>query len=424
MYEVVVGIDFGSSGSGYAYSFYNKNDINQGNIFGANADNKVPTEIILDEQSSILQFGAECKQYLKEKGINLCHQRNVNSLSLKHGKFKKFGMQDSTKNQKRLKNINFAIFLIFQYFVGSYLLKHDKLKNFEGSRAPKETRLYKLLYFKDIKIQLYNKSKFIKAKNSGKELPLKLVIKKVLEKLKELAINEIKSKRPLISESKIKWVVTVPAIWGENEKSVMMDACIEAGLVDQNTDKSLFFSLEPEPASLYCFNNGNIDKTFFKEGEYYIICDLGGGTGDIVAHLVGSNENLSEIHPSCGGIYGSNEIDRLIFENIINSLFGCKNFKEFLSKYKIKNKESEDGGILFNDWCELEREIKEFKEGTNNLKISKNEKCPINFSLFQDIFDDNIDLNDFVDKYNKNIKEIDLNLTVKSKKKMDYRISL
>ena len=345
MYEVVVGIDFGSSGSGYAYSFYNKNDINHGNIFGANVDNKVPTEIILDEQNSILQFGAECKQYLKEKGINLCH------------------------------------------------------------------------YFKDIKIQLYNKNKFIKAKNSGKELPLKLVIQKILEKLKELAINEIKSKRPLISESKIKWVVTVPAIWEENEKGVMMDACIEAGLVDQNTDKSLFFSLEPEAASLYCFNNGNIDKTFFKEGEYYIICDLGGGTGDIVAHLVGSNKNLSEIHPSCGGIYGSNEIDRLIFENIINSLFGCKNFKEFLSKYKIKNKESEDEGILFNDWCELEREIKDFKEGTNNIKISNNEKCPINFSLFQDIFDDNIDLNDFVDKYNNNIKEIDLKLTVKSKRK-------
>ena len=150
---------------------------------------------------------------------------------------------------------------------------------------------------------------------------MKLVIQKILEKLKELAINEIKSKRPLISESKIKWVVIVPAIWGENEKGVMMDACIEAGLVDQNTDKSLFFSLEPEAASLYCFNNGNIDKAFFKEGEYYIICDLGGGTGDIVAHFVGSNENLSEIHPACGGIYGSNEIDRFIFENIINSLF-------------------------------------------------------------------------------------------------------
>jgi len=43
-------------------------------------------------------------------------------------------------------------------------------------------------------------------------LPLKLVIQKILKKLKELAKNEIKSKRPLISESKIKWVATVPAI--------------------------------------------------------------------------------------------------------------------------------------------------------------------------------------------------------------------
>ena len=103
----------------------------------------------------------------------------------------------------------------------------------------------------------------------------------------------------------------------------------------------------------------------------------------------------------------------MIFENIIYSLFGCKNFKEFLTKYKTKNKESEDEEILFNDWCELEREIKDFKEGTNNIKISNNEKCPINFSLFQDILDDNIDLDELIDKYNQNIKEIDLKINVK-----------
>ena len=73
-------------------------------------------------------------------------------------------------------------------------------------------------YFKDIKIQLYNKTKFIKAQNREKELPLKLVIQKILEKIKELAKKEIKTKRPLISESKIKWVVSVPAILGEYEK--------------------------------------------------------------------------------------------------------------------------------------------------------------------------------------------------------------
>ena len=61
-YEVVVGIDFGSSGSGYSYSFYNENDINHGEIFQANVDNKVPTEIILDDHNYTIEFGEGCKR--------------------------------------------------------------------------------------------------------------------------------------------------------------------------------------------------------------------------------------------------------------------------------------------------------------------------------------------------------------------------
>ena len=72
-YEVVVGIDFGSSGSGFSYSFFNENDINHGYIYGANVDNKVPTEIIIDDNYKILEFGAQCKQYLKEKGLKIGH---------------------------------------------------------------------------------------------------------------------------------------------------------------------------------------------------------------------------------------------------------------------------------------------------------------------------------------------------------------
>ena len=41
--------------------------INHEEIFQANVDDKVPTEIILDHDYSILQFGATCQQYLKEK---------------------------------------------------------------------------------------------------------------------------------------------------------------------------------------------------------------------------------------------------------------------------------------------------------------------------------------------------------------------
>ena len=351
MYEVVVGIDFGSSGTGFAYSYFNTNKIIHGQIYGASVDYKIPTEIILDDNNFVISFGAECIKYLKEKKLENGH------------------------------------------------------------------------YFKGIKMELYENKNIIKAKNSGKELPLKLVIQKVLETIKEMAIKEISKNRPYINEQtdKIKWVVTVPAIWDEHKKSIMMEACIDAGLVDKNRDKSLFFALEPEAASLYCSINKEIDRDHFKMGEYYIVCDLGGGTGDIVAHLVGSNNNLNEISPSCGGNYGSNEIDKYIFKDIIFKLFGCLNFNGYISKYKKKNSENKedniDEGELFYDWTELEREIKDFKEGATNKKIENNEKYPINLSLFQDILDDDIDINELIEEYNNNLWEDNLKLTVKKNKK-------
>ena len=349
MYEVVVGIDFGSSGTGFAYSYFDKSKIVYGQIYGASVDYKVQTEIILDDNNYTIQFGADCVKFLKEKGLNTGH------------------------------------------------------------------------YFKGIKMELYENKSTITAKNSGKELPLKLVIQKVLEKIKEIAIKEISKNRPYLNNQpeKIKWVVTVPAIWDEHQKSIMMESCIGAGLINDNTDKSLFFALEPEAASLYCSINKEIDREYFKEGEYYIVCDLGGGTGDIVAHLVGSNNKLNEIYPSCGGNYGSNEIDKLIFKEIILKLFGVQDFNSYYLKYKRKNginefNEEYDKGVLFDDWSEFERKIKDFKEGATNEKIENKEKYTINLSLFQDIFEDDIEISELVDEYNNNIYDDNLKLSVKN----------
>lgn len=140
----------------------------------------------------------------------------------------------------------------------------------------------------------------------------------------------------------------------------MMDACVEAGLVNIIDDKSLFFALEPEAASLYCSRDDSINKDYIKKGEYYIICDLGGGTGDIVTHLIGNNKRLEEIEPSCGGNYGSNEIDKKIFETIIYQLFGYKDFPSLLNKYQTLDLDEKDEGLLFESWCNLEKDIKEF----------------------------------------------------------------
>ena len=128
MYEVVVGIDFGSSGTGFAYPYFDKTKIIHGQIYGASVDYKVQTEIILDDNNYTIQFGADCVKFLKEKGLNTGH------------------------------------------------------------------------YFKGIKMELYENKSTITAKNSGKELPLKLVIQKVLEKIKEIAIKEISKNRPYLND--------------------------------------------------------------------------------------------------------------------------------------------------------------------------------------------------------------------------------
>jgi len=359
MDEVVVGIDFGSSGSGFAYAFGdNIDEINIGHIYGANADNKVPTEIIIDDNNNAVFFGNDCLDYIKKKGINAGH------------------------------------------------------------------------YFKEIKMNLYEKKTEIQAKNSEKILPLTLVIQRVLEKLKELAIAEIKKNRPS-EQNNIKYVVTVPAIWEESQKNIMMDASIKAGLIKEEDDKSLFFALEPEAASYYCSNNKSIE---IKEGDYYIICDLGGGTGDIVTHLIGANKNVNEIYPPNGGKFGSNEINKLFLEDVIFKIFDCKDFSTYYRKYlevnTNKEKEDiEDEVTLYNTWLELERNINDFKEGTknNNINIQNVDDLndvgyyPINLELFKDIYNDEINkkklINNLVEKYNKSVKKDELKIKIKSSNK-------
>ena len=201
-----------------------------------------------------------------------------------------------------------------------------------------------------------------------------------------------------------------------------MESCIYAGLVNNNTDKSLFFALEPEAASLYCSINKEIDRKYFNKSEYYIVCDLGGGTGDIVPHLVGANNHLNEISPSCGGNFGSNEIDKSISNDIILKLFGYKDFNTFYSKFTKKNyingmEIKNEKGELFNDWCEFERQIKDFKEGTTLTKIEENEKFRINWSLFKEILYDKVNINDLVKEYNNNLNDSTIELSVKNMRK-------
>ena len=328
MFEAQVGIDFGSSGSGYSYSFDNEKIINHIEIPGAKTNCKVPTEIILDDKGKELCFGEGCSKYLQDNSLEEGH------------------------------------------------------------------------LFKHIKMNLYKNNLKIKAENTGRSFPIVIVIQKVLESLKKSAIAQIRGSRPEIDESNIKWTVTVPAIWEEKQKNIMLEACKNAGLINEKTDLSVFLTLEPEAASLYCLRKGEIDPNFIKDGDYYIVCDLGGGTGDIVTHRIGNNKKVQEVESACGGDYGSNEINKKIFDKIIKKIFGFGDFYSLQKKYEQLQAGEEDKKILFHDWNELEKEINQFKEGANTKNYEEG-KQNIDLSLFQEFFEEGIDLAKLINKYNE-----------------------
>lgn len=337
MCEVIVGIDFGSSGTGYAFSYKNPKEIEMGVFPEQGTEGKVPTEIILSSKFDILAFGEECSQY-------------IISGQLKYGD----------------------------------------------------------LYFRRIKMNLYNNQFNIKPENNPQSYPLVQIITKVLEYVKKVAISKIHENRDYITEEKIKWVVTVPAIWNEKQKGIMIEACEKAKLFNQNTNRSNFFALEPEAASLYCSQNEGIDQDCIMPGKTYIICDLGGGTGDIVTHNKNKENIINEKYQAIGGDYGSDEIDKEIFNKLIEKIFGFKDYNSL----KKKNEElgfpwKEDE--LYCEWFNLAKEIQNKKKIT--LK-TKDKEFTLNCQIFKDFTE--IKFKDLVDKYNNNCKNKDWNVSMKN----------
>ena len=79
-------------------------------------------------------------------------------------------------------------------------------------------------YFKNIKMNLYNKIYTIKSTN-GKEAFIEDIISKILKKISENAFLQIKnSLGETLQKKDIKWIVTIPAIWEEKSKQIMINA--------------------------------------------------------------------------------------------------------------------------------------------------------------------------------------------------------
>lgn len=93
----------------------------------------------------------------------------------------------------------------------------------------------------------------------------------------------------------------------------MIKVCEKSKLFNYDTYRKNFFVFEQEAASIYCLNYNSIDSSYLMPGKTYIVCDLGGGTGDLVTHhRTNKNKNI-EKYKAIGGPYGPKEIDCVFF---------------------------------------------------------------------------------------------------------------
>ena len=337
--KIIVAIDFGSAYTGYTYSFIgrNSNEILFGKFEGTGVNIKTLNKIIINNSNEVIKYG--------------------------------FGVED--------------------------YLKKGNLKSNE-------------YLFERIKMNLYKNNYEIKAVNSSKTVKLVELIYIIIIYLKELAIKSIISSSKRFQDEykydeeckRIRWVLTIPAIWNDKNKDIMMKAAEKAGIVKEK-GKNLFFALEPEAASYYCAKELPVDDDLFNYP--YIICDLGGGTGDIVCHqriLKEGRESIKEKISPRGGAFGSDEINKNFENEVLKSIFGKDIFDKLGQAYieSLRN-----GKKNFSQkYVVFKNEINHFKESLdvdNYSEETLNIDCSILFNINK-----GIKIKEAIDNYNNNCR--------------------
>ena len=316
-------------------------------------------------------------------------------IDIKECNFKDTGASIKTLNEVILNDSNEII--SYGFAVNKYI-KDGKLKESEA-------------LYRRIKMNLYKNLSEIESFNSNKSIDLEELIAIILEHLKKHSIksileNEGKKNKDNIDydreSSKIRWVLTIPAIWDEKNKYIMMKAAEKAGIVDEK-NKTLFFALEPEAASYYCLKekDSSIKDDIFKKP--YIVCDLGGGTADIVCHERITEDGIEKIIEKCapkGGPFGSDEINKEFEDKVLKLLFGEDIFETIKKKFEesLKGNQSDKNlAIISKKYIKLIDDINLYKEGlTDDLNESMSIDCSIFFKNFE-----NLDMEKIVENYNK-----------------------
>ncbi|XP_032921605.1 heat shock 70 kDa protein 12A [Catharus ustulatus] len=256
-------------------------------------------------------------------------------------------------------------------------------RDFYHDLDPTESKHW--LYFEKFKMKLHTTGNLTMETDltaaNGKKVKALEIFAYALQFFKEQALKELSDQGGSDFENtEVRWVITVPAIWKQPAKQFMRQAAYKAGMASPENPEQLIIALEPEAASIYCrklrlhqmidlsnrapvngyspsdtigtgFTQGKEhvrrnrqSRTFMvenvigeiwselEEGDRYIVVDSGGGTVDMTVHQIRLPEgHLKELYKATGGPYGSLGVD-YEFEKLLCKIFG----EDFIEQFKIK----------------------------------------------------------------------------------------
>ncbi|XP_060596890.1 heat shock 70 kDa protein 12A-like [Ruditapes philippinarum] len=184
-------------------------------------------------------------------------------------------------------------------------------------------------FFRRFKMMLFDKIEDACGKQLSAKKVFSMVIKFLKDDLLEECSNQLGDS---INDKDVKWVLTVPAIWNDVAKQFMREAAIKAGIMKEHLlialepeAASIFCRHLPVDKAE---GEEEVSLASMKAGTKYMVVDAGGGTVDITFHQVIVDDKLREIHKASGGAWGGTRIDDE-YEKFLDSLFGQDIMKKF-----------------------------------------------------------------------------------------------
>ncbi|RIA82728.1 hypothetical protein C1645_880885 [Glomus cerebriforme] len=142
------------------------------------------------------------------------------------------------------------------------------------------------------------------------DIDYKKAITDYLRKIGQVIKETIAKHWPMIDYFKnVLLIITIPAIFPEKSKAIMRICAFNAGLIEKEHSINLQFTTEPEAAAVYCIENLK-GETLARPGTNFMIVDCGGGTVDLTVRKLINDNQLGEITESSGGFCGSTFIDK------------------------------------------------------------------------------------------------------------------